>query len=62
MPWKRVRKKTPCGWEEEDVWVEEEKVKAPRKKKPVTPAPAPERIDVTKEFEKIKKKEPAVPA
>lgn len=41
MPWKTVRTKTPCGWEEEEVWVEEEE----------------EPIEVTKEFEKVKEPE-----
>lgn len=31
MPWKTIRKNTPCGWEEEEVWVDEdeEPIEAP---------------------------------
>lgn len=61
MPWTIVRKKTPCGWEEEEVWVEDEPAKVPAK----TPAKKNKKrrgYDVTKEFERIKKKEPAIPA
>jgi hypothetical protein len=50
MPWKTVRKQTPCGWEEEEVWEE--------------PAEEEEGIDVTEEFGEVEvEKEPvAVPA